>query len=125
MTQGVTLFLPQDAASSHVDDVRRTLAEVEGVTEVRPLEVRAIDPVAVMTWISFTADALSIASVAATAIGGIVDRMRKARVHGAVIQLPNGAKITLDSASPDEILRIVTEWKAEEALWMGKTPADA
>ena len=125
MTQGVTLFLPRNAELSHVDDLRRAVADVDGVTEVRQLEMRAFDPATVMTWISFTADALSIASLAATAIGALVDRVRKARVHGAVIQLPNGAKITLDSASPDDILRIVNEWKAEEALWMGKTPADA
>jgi hypothetical protein len=124
MTQGITLLLPQDVAASRVDDVRRTLTDVAGVTEVRPLEIRAIDPSAVMTWISFAADAFSVAGAAATAIGFIADRVRQHKVHGAVIQLPNGVKITLDSASPDDILRIVTEWKAEEALWMGKTPAD-
>src|SRR6478735_4041726 len=69
MTQGITLLLPRDAASSDVDDLRRTLTTVEGVTDVRRLEVRAIDPGAVMAWISFTADALSIASLAASAIG--------------------------------------------------------
>jgi hypothetical protein len=125
MTQGITLLVPQGAAPSGVEDVRRALAEVEGVTDVRPLEVRALDPVSIMTAISFAADALSIASAAATVIGSIVDRVRKAKVHGAVIQLANGVKITLDSASPDDILRIVTEWKAEEALWTGKTQPDA
>ncbi len=116
MEEGITLLLSKDLDDLTVRRVREAVAALEGVQEVLPLHAGSIHPGVLTTWISLAGQAPS--AVETTIIGRIFDRMKELGVYGALLELPNGGRLPLESASLDEIRRVVTQSQAEEAVWL-------
>jgi len=92
-----------DEASTALLDELRSLPDVESA---RALEQRAIDPASVMLMIKIAGGVLSTA----TSAWGLIDQIRKSlkkkKVTGATITLPNGTRIELDQVSEEHIARL-------------------
>jgi len=117
MNDVITILLPEDLGAERLKELQSELRGVEEVADSGTATKRAIGAAELALWVGFAADALAIGAVASTVLGKIIDRLRKKRVRGAVIELPNGVRISVDSATPDEVLAMASAWKKEEARW--------
>ena len=68
------------------------------------------------------ADTLGVAAVAVAVFRKIADRLKAKGVRGTVIELPNGVKIAMDSASPDQVVAMVSAWHREQEDWSRRGP---
>ena len=119
----ITIHFPEDAGTARVNELQTDLLDIEGVAKAGSDTTRSIGVADVAMWVGFAADFFGVATVAAAAIMKIVDRVRKKGIRHAVIELPNGAKISLDSTSTEEIVALVSALKPEEGRRSRREPA--
>ena len=107
MTEILTIALPADADAAELDAIADELRTVEDVEDAGPDEARSIDPASIGLWIQIASGGLTVATSALALIRGVIGTLRKRDVRGATIELPNGTKISVDDATPEEIERLV------------------
>jgi hypothetical protein len=117
MNDVITILFEAEPNDDRVESLKTDLLGIEGVESVGADATRSIGIAELGVWVSFAADALGVATAAASIVKGIGDRVRSRGVRRAVIELPNGVRISIDNASVDEITSIVSAWKDEEASW--------
>lgn len=117
MSDVVTILFPENPSPETLKGLQAELVDLAEVAEAGPATTRSVGAAELVMWVGFAADALGVAAVAAAALGKIIERVRGKKIKGAVIELPNGVKISIDSASADEVLTLVSAWKEEEAQW--------
>jgi hypothetical protein len=119
MSDVITIRFPNEIGSETLKGLQAELLEFDEIAEAGSATTRSIGVAGVALWVGFAADAVSVAAVAAAVLKKIIDRVRVKGVRGAVIELPNGVRISIDSASTDEIFSLVSAWRLEEAQWSG------
>lgn len=117
MNEVVTILFPSDPGAEELEALRADLRSVEGFTGAGTETTRSVGLVELALWVGFAADALAVATVAVATLAMVIDKVRGRRIRGAVIELPNGAKISVDSTSPEELRSIVSAWQLEKAEW--------
>jgi hypothetical protein len=115
----ITILFEAEPNDARVESLKTALLGIEGVESVGADATRSIGVAELGVWVSFAADALGVATAAASIVKAIGDRVRSKGVSGAVIELPNGVRISIDNASVDDITSIVSAWKDEEVSWSG------
>ena len=120
MKDVITIQFPRDTGSETLKELRGELIAVKEVAGVGAATTRTVGVTDLALWVGFAADAMSVASLAVAALNNVIDRVRAKGVRGAIIELPNGVKISVESASADEILSLVSAWKGEDAQRSGE-----
>lgn len=110
----ITIRFPQDPGAANVKALETELLDIKGVAQAGSDTTRSIGAADLAMWVGFAADAFGVATVAAAAITKIIDRVQSKGIRRAVIELPNGVKVSIDSTSTEEIVALVTAWRQEE-----------
>jgi hypothetical protein len=113
----ITILFPKDTGSETLKGLQAELVDFDEIAEAGAATTRSVGAANLALWVGFAADAIGVAAVAAATLKKIIDRVRMKGVRGALIELPNGVRISIDSASMDEILSLVSAWKLEDAQW--------
>lgn len=115
MHETITLRFPASPDPASLEALRTELLSLGEVTKTGSATTRSIGPAEVAMWVGLVADAVAVATVASGTLKKIMDRVRARQIRGAVVELPNGVRISIDSASEDQILSLVSAWRREEA----------
>jgi hypothetical protein len=116
MTDSITLILPKEVPTRIVADLESELGAMGEVAEASEVRTRTIDVASIMLVLTLVSDALGVTSLAVDLFQKIAGRMKSKGISGAEIELPNGVRIKLDSASVNDIQQIIGEWKTEEQI---------
>ena len=117
MSDTITILFPDSPGSETLTALQADLSGLTEVAQAGSAATRSIGAAELVMWVGFAADALAVASVASATVRKIVNCVREKRIRGAVIELPNGIRISIDSASADKIKSLVSAWKQEETQW--------
>ena len=115
MKDTVTLLLPGDLSEAELTEIMGEIKGMDEIDEAGSSTTRSIELATLMVWIGFAADALGTAAAAADLFKKIFGKLKSRGVTNAQVELPNGVKINLESASIEDIKDIVSSWQAEEA----------
>lgn len=113
MRDFVSVVLPEQVDAEQAEVVQRELSGLREVEEAGSASTRSPTVAGLFIWVAFAVDAVTAGVAAASAIQKIVDRIRGRGILGAVIELPNGVTIKVDSARPEEIQKLAAAWKEE------------
>jgi hypothetical protein len=106
MVTQLTIELPKETPSEHVDAVQAELQQLSGVKGSGLYTPRGVGPEEIMLW-------LKAASALAPLVLQVVDMLRKRRIERATIALPSGAKIEVDKATAAEIEQLIAASQAK------------
>jgi hypothetical protein len=113
MSNTITIVLPGDVDAEVVDSVRQEIMAMKEVEDSGAMTTRSLELATIMLWVSLAGDVLGLAGATATLIQKVSGRLRAKGIRGVEIELPNGAKISMDSASVEDIERILDRWRNE------------
>ena len=119
----ITIHFPEGGAEASVNELQTELREIEGVSRAGSNTTRSIGAAEVAMWVGFAADFFGVATVATAAITRIVERIRKKGIRHAVIELPDGARVSIDAASAEDIAAIVAALKPDGSRRARRQPA--
>ena len=122
MSHMVTILFPEGLGDATLPALEADLRTLDEVTRTGQVSTRAITRAAVALWVGLAADTLGVAAVAVAVFRKIADRLKAKGVRGTVIELPNGVKIAMDSASPDQVVAMVSAWHREQEDWSRRGP---
>ena len=109
MANFATLSLGPDVSTEDSAAILEELLELASVKSARALEPRAIDPGSIMLMIEILGGALGVATSAWAFIEQIRTSLKRKKVTGATITLPNGTKIELDSVSEEQVAHLISD----------------
>jgi hypothetical protein len=116
MNDAITLVFPDEPGAPSLQSLQADLLELEEVVNADRETTRSIGVAELALWVGFAADALAVAPVAVGVIRKVIERVRGRGIRNAVVELPNGVKISIDSATPEEIAALVSAWKQEQVV---------
>lgn len=122
MSEVVTILFPSDPGSERLRELQGDLRALEGFAGAGTEQTRSAGIAELAMWVGFAADALGLVSAATETLGKIAEKVRGQGIRGAVIELPNGVRISIDSASPDDIKKLVSAWQVEKVQWSRRGP---
>lgn len=96
--------LPEDV------DLSKLVAELKACDQIRDADYsvpRAVDPGSIMVWVEIVTGVISSVSGAITVIMAIRDVLRKHGLQKAEIKSGNGAVLSVENASAEEIRKLL------------------
>jgi hypothetical protein len=96
----LTIELPKETPSAHVDALQAELRQLSDVKGSGVYTPRGIGPEEIIMWVK-------VAGAIASLIPPLVEMLRKRRIEKATITLPSGAKIEVDKATATEIEQLI------------------
>ena len=100
--------LPKGAAKEAADKLREEVSSIEAVSEARVVRPRSVGADA-MLWISVAANVVGVATAGYALFEKVRRAIRKQKLEGVHIERPDGVRISLDKASPQEIQALLSE----------------
>lgn len=107
MSKVVKVVLPQGTEEGTALDLSAELRRLEGVSGSGTTASRGLEIAALAVWLTVSSDAVGLANSAFELVQKIVDLVKGKGIQGVSIELPNGAKISVDRASAADIQKIV------------------
>jgi hypothetical protein len=102
-----TISLPDSTSTAQQEDLEAALQDMHDVEGAGLSQTRAIDPATIQIWVKVAGEVIATTAAALPVIEKTVALIRGKGVKGAKITLPGGATLQVDSASADDIRRIV------------------
>jgi hypothetical protein len=102
----LTVVLPKDTEARIATDLSGELRGLEGVLNAGTTASRSLEVAALAVWIALP-EVVNLAKTALELVQRIIDLVKGRGIQGVTIELPNGAKIAVDHASPADIQKIV------------------
>jgi hypothetical protein len=103
----LTITLPGSISEADIAEIAQALKEIQAVESVQETAPRGVDPATVKVWIEVAIGVVGFVSAAMPVIKKVIAMIRGKGISGAKIKLPNGAEISVDNASPEEIEKIL------------------
>lgn len=100
------MVLPRHADPAAAEEARKEVAGLKEVKSARLVRPRSAAADA-MLWISLAANVVGIAATGAGLIEKVRAAFKKRRLEGVHIELPDGVRVSLDTATPEEVQRLV------------------
>lgn len=113
MPDTLTITLPGSISDAEIAEISQTLKEDQAVESVQETTPRGVDPATVKVWIEIAVGVVSFISAAMPLIKKVIATIRHKGITGAKIKLPSGAEISVDSANPEEIEKILKAMEKE------------
>ena len=110
----LNITLPKGASADDVQALESALKSIQDVQTTGRVTPRGVDPGEVMMWIKVGSGLLSLASTAVPVVKRVVDAIRGKGLKGVKLELPGGAKLEIDSASVEEIDKLVKKVGAKK-----------
>ncbi|MGQ0647339.1 MAG: hypothetical protein ACT4P7_07185 [Gemmatimonadaceae bacterium] len=101
------MVLPSNADPGAAEQARQDLAELDGVESARLVRPRS-GAADVMLRVSVAANVVGIAAAGVSLLDRVRRALRKRRLEGVHIELPDGVRVSVDSATPEEVQKLVT-----------------
>ena len=111
MADFLTIQLPPGSASGDASLVSDALNELPVVESSRPLQTRS-DLATVALLVQLAGSVFSAVTTAVPAIQKIIATIRGKGIKGAVIEFPGGGRLSIDSASVEDIERLIRAARA-------------
>jgi hypothetical protein len=106
MSDVLTIKLPDGSAPADATLLSEALGELPAVESARPRRTRS-DLASIALLVELAGSAFTVVATAVPIIQKIIGTIRGKGIKGAVIEFPNGGKLTIDSASVEDIERLV------------------
>lgn len=100
--------LPKGAKADAADTLREEVASMEAIETAKVVRPRSAGA-DVMLWVSVAANVVGMATAGYALFEKVRGAIRKQKLEGVHIELPDGVRISLDKASPQEIQALVAE----------------
>ena len=107
------MVLPKHSDPKAAEEARKDLEEMKEVKNVRIVRPRS-GAAEAMIWISVAANVVGIAATGAGLLEKLRAAFRKRRLEGVHIELPDGVRVSLDSATPEEVQHLVRVMQEDE-----------
>jgi hypothetical protein len=109
MEKYVNFKLPKDLAPQDIAEIRSELKEIDEVEEVGSGDARFVDPASIMVWVTLLSTVVANIDKAIAVFEKVKALFEKKNIKGVKISKPDGTTITIDNASPDEIVKMLKE----------------
>jgi hypothetical protein len=100
--------LPKGAARDAAEKLREEVASLEAVDRAKVVRPRSVGS-DMMLWVSVAANVVGIATAGYALFEKVRGAIRKQKLEGVHIERPDGVRISLDKASPQEIQALLSE----------------
>ena len=107
MTDTLQIVIDSKGSKLALDTITRKLKTEAEIVDAGSVSSRNIDPGTIMLWVQVVSGVLGVVATAVPILEKIINVIRGNGVSGATVKLPNGAELSVDNASTEEIERLI------------------
>jgi hypothetical protein len=112
MSQVLKIRLPEDSEQVNLKEIETELKQVDGVKYAGSAKARGGELETALLVVQLIGQVMSAASTAYPTIQKIGSIFHRKGLKGVTVEGPNGIKISLDKASPEDVQKLVDAMKS-------------